>query len=55
MHLVPERLVDDRLVLAGIGRALVDGLADVDPVVEQLVEIALVDRLAALVGDALGR
>ena len=48
VHLVPEGAVDDRLVLAGIGRALVHGLADVDPVVEQLVEVALVDQLAAL-------
>ena len=35
-------------MLAGIGRALVDGLADVDAVVEELIEVALVDRLARL-------
>ena len=47
VHLVPELLVDDRLVLAGIGRALVHRLAEVDAVVQQLVEVALVDQLAA--------
>src|SRR3954447_7549188 len=41
-------------MLAGIGPALVHGLTDVGPVVQQLVDIALVDRLAALGGDALG-
>ena len=53
VHPVPERLVDDRLVLAGIGRALVHRLPEVDPVVEQLVEVALVDELAALRPHAL--
>jgi hypothetical protein len=43
LHLVPQR-VDDGLVLAGIGNALVHRLAEIDPVVEQLVEEALVDR-----------
>ena len=45
-HLVPEVAGDDGLMLAGIGRALVDGVADVDAVVQQLVEEALVDELA---------
>ena len=35
------------LMLARVGRAFVDRLADVDPVGEQLVEEALIDRLAA--------
>ena len=48
VDLVPQRLTDDRFVLAGIGRALVHGLADVDPVVQQLVDVALVDQLAVL-------
>ena len=38
--------VDDRLVLAGIARPLVHRLAEVDAVVEDLVDRALVDRLA---------
>ena len=38
--------IDDRLVLAGIARALVHRLAEVDAVVEDLVDRALVDRLA---------
>jgi hypothetical protein len=42
---VPELEHNDRLVLARIGRALVDGIADVDPVVQELVKEALVDRL----------
>jgi hypothetical protein len=40
---------------AGIGRAPLDGLAEIDPVADQLVEEALVDRLAALVQHAFGR
>ena len=50
---VPERPVDDRLVLAGICRALVRRFADIDPIVEQLIEIALVDQLALFAGNAL--
>ena len=46
VDLVPGRSIDDRLVLAGIGRALVHRLAEVDAVVEDLVDRALVDRLA---------
>ena len=46
VHLVPGRSVDDRLVLAGMLRPLVYGLAEVDAVVEDFVECALVDRLA---------
>ena len=42
-------------VLAGVRRALVHRLAEVDPVVQQLVEVALVDELAAPGAHALGR
>ena len=49
-----RRAVDDRLVLAGIGGALVHRLADIDPVVEELVDVALVDQLAPLGPDILG-
>ena len=41
-------------MLAGIGGALVDGLADVDPVVQELVDAALVELLAVFVDEALG-
>ena len=41
-----EALAGDGLVLAGIGGAFVHGLADVNTVVQQLVEVALVDELA---------
>jgi len=44
MHVVPEIEADDRLVLAGIGRALVHRIADVHTVVQELVKEALVDR-----------
>ncbi|MES2494342.1 MAG: hypothetical protein V4579_13825 [Pseudomonadota bacterium] len=47
--MIPERLIDDRQMLAGIARACVDRLAKIEPVAEQLVEEALVDRLATLV------
>src|SRR3546814_16668344 len=39
-------------MLAGIARAVVDGLAEVEPGAEQLVQEPLVDRLAALVQGA---
>ncbi len=31
---IPEDAIDDRLVLSGIGRALVHCIADVDPIVD---------------------
>jgi hypothetical protein len=42
MDIIPEGPADDGLVLAGIGRALVDRLADIHPVVQQSVKEALV-------------
>src|SRR5690606_16166074 len=54
MHLVPKSAGDDRLVLARIAFALVHRLADIDPVVEQLVEEPLVDQLAAAGPHILG-
>jgi hypothetical protein len=41
-------------MLSGIGGALVDGIADVDPVGEHLVDPALVERLAVLVDEVVG-
>ena len=52
LHPIPERAIDNGLMLARIGRALVHRLADVDPVVEQLVDVALVDGLALLAANA---
>jgi hypothetical protein len=49
---VPEFLADDGGVFAGIGRALMDSFPDVDPVVDDFVDKALIDPAAALVGDA---
>jgi hypothetical protein len=49
MDLVPEVLLDDRVVLARVFRALVHGLADIDAVVQDAIEVTLVDRLALLV------
>ena len=54
METVPELLADDSGVLAGIGRTLMDGFPDVDTVVDDFVDEALVDPAAALVGDAFG-
>ena len=48
VHLVPQVLRDDRLVLARMRGALVHRHAEVGPVVQQFVEVALVDQLAAL-------
>jgi hypothetical protein len=37
MDLVPERPLDDGFMLTGISGALMHGLANIDPVIEQLV------------------
>ncbi len=47
VHPVPQRPLDDRRVFAGIGDPLVDGFAEINAVVQNLVDVALVDRLAA--------
>jgi hypothetical protein len=44
---IPEDLVDDPLMLARIGYAFVDGFAQVNAVVQNSVDVALVDRLTA--------
>ena len=46
---VPKVMVDDGFVLTGVGCALVDGFTQIDAVVDELVDEALVDLLAALV------
>jgi hypothetical protein len=50
-----SQVVDDRCVLAGIGGALVDRLAAVKTVAEDLVDRAFVDRLARPALAVLGR
>ena len=55
MHLVPGGAIDDRLVLAGIVRALMHGLAEVNPIAEDLVDRALVDGFACTVPAVLRR
>ena len=52
MDLIPKR-ADNGLVLAGICGTLVHRLPDVDAVVQELVNVALVDKLALFPGDAL--
>src|SRR5205807_2772153 len=47
LHRIPQRGVDDPLVLAGIALVLVDDLAAVDPVLQYQVERAAGERLAA--------
>src|SRR5690554_4368338 len=49
MNLIPQRLTNNGFVLTGIARALMDSLANIDPVTKELVEKAFVDRLAPLV------
>jgi hypothetical protein len=48
VHTIPEGLIYDPFMLARMGNALVDGLAHVNAVVENPIDVALVDRLAAL-------
>ena len=43
-HPVEKLRADNRLVLAGIGCPLVDGITDIPPVGEELVEEALVNE-----------
>jgi hypothetical protein len=51
MDLIPQLLVDDGLMLAGIGLALVDRIAAIDAVHQHPVEISLVDQGALLVAE----
>src|SRR4051812_40089557 len=48
MDLVPQLTADDRLMLTGVDMPFVRHLSDVGPVVQQLVDVGLVDWLAAL-------
>lgn len=52
MDLVPEFATNNRLVLAGIRFSLVDGFADVNPFVQELIEHTLVKVVAIAVGCA---
>ena len=59
VHSIPGRTVDDRLVLARIALALVDRLAEVGAIAQDLVQRALVERPplaegARLCGPGLG-
>jgi len=47
VDLVPKVAVDEALMLAGVARAPVDRLADVDPVAEHPIDVLLVDPVAA--------
>jgi len=42
LHLVPGRPVDDSFVLTGVAAILVGNLADIDPVVQQPVDVACI-------------
>jgi hypothetical protein len=46
LHLVPGRAIDDRLMLAGMARPLVHRIAEVDPVVQDLVDGGAVEKPA---------
>src|SRR5262245_23070855 len=54
MHPIPQGAIDDGLVFARIGYALVHRLAHVDLVVEEFVDVALVNYLTLLAADAFG-
>ena len=54
VDLVPGRAVDDRLVLARMRCSFVHRLAEVDAVIEELVDRALVDQLARPLSAVLG-
>lgn len=54
VNAVPEVLADDGVMLAGIGRALMHRLAQIDAAAKQLVDETLVDPLAALVANVFG-
>ena len=47
LNRIPERLIDDRRVFAGMGLALVNDLATIDTVLQNQVERAARERLAA--------
>jgi hypothetical protein len=49
LRLVPGRTVDNGVVLAGITRSFVHGIAEVGAIAEDLVDRALVDGLARAV------
>jgi hypothetical protein len=51
---LPERAIDDRLVLTGVARALVHDLADIDRVGDDPIQVSLLNRLAALGLDTFG-
>ena len=51
MGAIPEVVVDDRGVLAGISLAFVDGLTAIDAVVQEPIEIAFVDQRSLLVAE----
>ncbi len=53
VNLVPQLAADDRLVLTGVDLPLVRDLAHVGPVVQQLVDVALVEQPAGLAGQSL--
>ncbi len=52
MDLVPDRAVDDAVMLAGIAVALVHRLTNVGAVVQQPVQVFLVDPVATAGLDA---
>ncbi len=47
LNLIPQRFTDNGLMLAGIGLVLVDHLAPVEAIVEQVIQRPAVDGFAA--------
>ena len=55
LNSIKEIVCHDGLVLAGIGGALMHGLAEIDPVLEEAVEGASIEGLVAVRLTAAGR
>ena len=47
LNLIPQRFIDNGLMLAGIGLVLVDHLAPVEAIVEQVIQRPAVERTAS--------
>src|SRR4029077_15224855 len=55
LNRIPQRLIDDRRVLTGMGLLLVDDLASIDPVLQHQIERAPGEWLAAAQAPRCGR
>ena len=54
MDLIPELPINDCLMLTGVSCPFVDGIADVNPVVQQLVKDTFIEEMAVPIGGLIG-